>query len=539
MALEALSNAIAQAGRDYFNTSRQDRLLLNERIREDAVYQRRLADQIAAEKRADDRQVAAENRAEKFRKDAEVRAEQNQKDREMRNFQMEIRRLEETAPLAAKNRIREKLAELTGNTAYLDKKAISDQDIATTFDAVMQDVATRDRARDIQTQIDTVEKQTALGQAKEKTFFNNMAVAEAKVAQAANALKDYNPAKLEEVQGIYAKVLAEEVSNFTGGVAPGTASWKQMLKDNKLDPKTTERQISALPIVQSAASKRFNEAIKGAAAGGDPRARALLENYQSAVLLTNDVYKAGMQAGIDWGRRAPSEKAAGSPTQNGFLGGAANADNKSTESEPPAPGGVMSPDALKSSMGMSTPAPVSEPAPAAAPAPAPSAAPAAPAPSSATPSTTYFAPTGQPAPASGSPAAPAAPAKPAWWSRDRDAAANQQAVIDFVRSTPDVFFQPAAAAARLANPVNYRRGRAGEAPLMYDPNERLANLRATGSASPVLPNISPEWQATVEAPRPENFLTARVNDAAANAPYSEYSPEEQRRRFYEWLSGQR
>lgn len=536
MALEALSNAIAQAGRDYFNASRQDRLLSDERVREDAVYQRKLADQIAAEKRADDRQIAAENRAEKFRKDAEVRAEQTQKDREMRNFQMEIRRLEETAPLAARNKIREKLAELTGNTAYLDKKAISDQDIATTFDAVMQDVATRDRARDIQTQIDTVENQTALGQAKEKTFFNNMAVAEAKVAQAANALKDYNPAKLKEVEGMYAKILAEEVLNFTGGVAPGTAGWKKMLEQNKLDPKTTERQLAALPLVQAAANKRFNDDVKAAAAGGDPRARALLENYQSAVLLTNDVYKAGMQAGIDWGRRGLSEKTTGSPTQNGFLGGAANADNISTEPEPPAPGGVMSPDALKSSMGVSTPAPVSEPAPATAPGSSPSVAPVAPAPSSATPSTTYFAPTGQPAPASGS---PAAPAKPAWWSRDRDPAANQQAVIDFVRSTPDVFFQPAAAAARLANPVNYRRGRAGEAPLMYDPNERLANLRATGSASPVLPNISPEWQATVESPRPENFLTARVNEAAANAPYSEYSPEEQRRRFYEWLSGRR
>lgn len=74
MALEGLRDALAQAGRDYFNTQRQNQLLAEERAREDqlrrqaearqdALYARARSDKLADETAAEARQIDAEQRA--------------------------------------------------------------------------------------------------------------------------------------------------------------------------------------------------------------------------------------------------------------------------------------------------------------------------------------------------------------------------------------------------------------------------------------------------------------------------------------------
>jgi hypothetical protein len=307
MALEALRDVMLQAGRDFFNTRQRDRLIAEERQREDEVYRRRLADQIEAEGRAEARMISAEGRANQRMVEAEGRAEGRTIAAELRAIDNEIARMERIDPVRARMAIRQQLAVLTQNPAVLDESKYPDETLRPMYAQVLRENKGLEIAAELQARTDTWAAAQGLDDKQKLDARNTLYTAyqqlKPEAEAAARALTEMRGNAGAEYSRI-AKQLASEVvaANVGAPNTPERKAWlaERGLPDNASDEAILSRDMVSLGIFNQQIDKRAKFIAEN-----NPEVAQKLANFQLKTRQLSDLETRALDLGVNL--RVPRE----------------------------------------------------------------------------------------------------------------------------------------------------------------------------------------------------------------------------------------
>jgi hypothetical protein len=337
MALEALRDVFLQAGQDYAKRVRQDELLAQERARQDELYarqrgdtekdmDRRTREQIAAEKRANDRQIETENRA----------------------IVNEMRRITEVGGASAVQKMRTAYAEITGDTSVLEvdkdgsymvsAPAFSDK----YYDGIkngkdkqaleeeQRKLGVRMRMFDEYQKADDEEKKRS-----REAVFNEVASVNSELASIEQTLAANHSERTRRI-ATYREGLMKEAAEQIAGPA-GSKERAEYLKKNKI-PGNDSSDASILfysgqiSLVQS----RSQEFAK-AEMQGDPEASGLLQRQASLLKRSQDAHSWARQIGANLAENSGGQWTAGFSDVGAPVGGRSYFTPTKAKTESPSP----------------------------------------------------------------------------------------------------------------------------------------------------------------------------------------------------------
>ena len=347
MALEGLRDALLQAGQDYFKANRQNQLIASEREREDALYQKRLADQIESENRAERRQISAEDRATKRQVEAETRSIDN-----------EVKRLEKLSPIIAGNTLRTALAEATGDPSWADRAKRTDDEVKASHNVEKNNKLYRDVLAQKQAELNaataTLEGRQALEEkvnAKAVTSVTGaLRMTDDTIRSVTERLGQLDEGKKKEIMDLYSKVQDSAIEEVLGDKT--LAERNAFFKERKIPSNASKAEIA----MGLGLTLDINNRMKGAVEGvksKDGKQAALLAELQSAFAQRSHLVKQATDLKVDFGSLYGTPASGG----KGYLsnGGAASTEGEDQPQPnaevPRTAAGTPTPEALMKAVG--------------------------------------------------------------------------------------------------------------------------------------------------------------------------------------------